>query len=75
MASPEAMQEWKANPVTIDVMALLENEKKRIMELMGNGFFLQLDSKDATFANIAKQVGVIEGIDKVFELLEEDENE
>ena len=76
MINPEAMQECKANPITIEFMALLEKEKQMLLEAMGNGHFLNLENMAESFGAAAKNVGIVEGLDKISELLErEEENE
>ena len=72
MINPEAKQEWLSNPVTLEVLVLLGKEKQRLLESMGNGNFLNLESMEESFGNAAKNVGVVEGIDLVVELLQED---
>jgi len=72
MINPEAIQEWKVNPVTVQVMALLEKEKNRILESMGNGHFLNLENMEESFGNAAKCIGEIQGISRFFDLLEEE---
>jgi hypothetical protein len=72
MINPEAVQEWRANIVTIEMVALLEKEKQRLMEAMGNGNFLNLENMQESFSATAKCVGVIEGIDTACKLLQED---
>jgi hypothetical protein len=75
MINPEAKQEWRGNPVTIEMMELLEQEKQRLMESMGYGHFLNLDNPMGSFGSAAKTVGAIEGINTVFKLLQEEEHE
>jgi len=75
MINPEAVQEWNANPVTVEMMGLLEKEKTRIMESMANGHFLNLDSMETTFGDYANAVGEVAGINRIFTLLQEAENE
>ncbi len=70
MINPEALEEWKANPMTRQVMALLNEEKQNLLVSMGMGHFLNLENMEESFGNAAKNVGVIEGIDKFFNLLE-----
>jgi len=71
MINPEALEEWKANPITLQVMKLLEQEKQNLLEGMGNGHFLNLENMEESFGNAAKCVGVVEGISRFFDLLEE----
>ena len=75
MINPESVQEWRGNPVTIEMLQLLEQEKARIMEAMANGNFLNMDSMEYSFGNTAHAVGEIAGINRVFQLLQEEENE
>ena len=75
MINPEAAQEWKANPVTMEMLAVLENEKQRLMESMANGHFLNLDNPMGSFGSAAKIVGEIEGINTAVKLLQEEDNE
>ena len=71
MISPEAMQEWASNPMTIAFLELLEAEKQRIMEGLGNGHFLNFDNPTGSFGNAAHSVGEISGINRVFQLIQE----
>ena len=75
MVNPEAVQEWRGNPVTIEMLNLLSQEKDRIMESMASGHLLNMDSMEESFGNTAHAVGEIAGISRVFELLQEAENE
>ena len=72
MINPEAVQEWKANPVTMEMMTLLENERQRLMESMANGHFLNLENPMGSFGSAAKIVGEIEGINTAVKLLQEE---
>ena len=72
MINPEAREEWKGNPVTLEMLSVLEQEKQRLMEAMGNGNFLNLESMQESFGSTAKAVGAIEGIDIAAKLLKED---
>ena len=70
--SPEAKQEWKGSPVTIEMMDILEKEKQRLMEAMGNGNFLNLENMQESFGATAKCIGEIAGIDTACKLLQEE---
>ena len=72
MINPEATQEWKANPVTIEMMGVLEQEKQRLMESMANGHFLNLVNPMGSFGSAVKIVGEIEGINQAVKLLQEE---
>ncbi len=72
MIHSEALEEWKANPVTRQVMQLLEEAKQQLLEEMGRGNYLNLQSMEESFGNTAKAVGVVEGIDRFFNLLEKE---
>lgn len=75
MINPEAVQEWRGNPVTIEMLKLLEEEKQRIMEAMGSGQFMNLENMHEAFGSMAKAVGEVSGINRVFQLLQEAEDE
>ena len=75
MINPEAVQEWRANPVTMEMMVLLGKEKQRLLEAMGNGHYLNLENMEESFGNAAKCVGMVEGIDRFFNLIKEEEDE
>lgn len=75
MTNPEEIQEWRSNPVTLEMMVLIEREKQRLMESMGHGHFLNLDNPMGSFGSAAKTVGAIEGINTVFKLLQGDKHE
>jgi len=72
MINPESIQEWKANPVTMEMMGALEKEKQRLMEAMGNGSFLNLDNPMGSFGEAAGMVGEIAGINTACKLLQEE---
>jgi hypothetical protein len=72
MINPEAVQEWKANPVTMEMMVLLEQEKQRLMESMANGHFLNMDNPMGSFGEAAETVGEIKGINQAVKLLSEE---
>ena len=74
MINPEAVQEWMANPVTIEMMGMLKKEKQSILESIGQGHFFTPENMEETFGNTSKVIGVIEGIDKFFNLLKEAKN-
>jgi hypothetical protein len=69
MVNPEAVQEWHASPVTIEMMELLKKEQDRLMKSMAQGHFLNMDNPMGSFGSAAKTVGSIEGIATVFKLL------
>jgi len=75
MVNPEAVQEWKANPVTLAMMELIEQEKQRLMEAMANGHFLNLENMEESFGNTAKFVGKCEGLDTLKNIVEEEADE
>jgi hypothetical protein len=72
--NPEALEEWRGNPITRQVMELVKEEKQRLLESMGNGHFLNLENMEESFGNAAKCVGVVEGVGMFFSLLDREEN-
>ena len=57
---------WKASPITREVFKLLEEEANDIQKQWSEGLFLTSDDQNA------KQIGVIEGINKILYMEVED---
>lgn len=63
----EEFQSWKALPATKEVFKLLEEEKKEIHDAWEEGTFIFSVELNA------KQIGVLEGINKILFMEVEDE--
>lgn len=65
---PEDYEEWRQHPVTLEVFRALEQEARSIMEDLGNGSVLLMDSPHETALSYARKVGEIDGIRRVLEM-------
>ena len=71
MINPEAKEEWKSNPVTLEMLVVIEQEKTRLVEAMGNGNFLNLENMQESFGAMAQCIGEIAGLNTASKLLQE----
>ena len=60
---------WRQDPMTIEVFKHLEKRIKEIEEDLGTGGGLNHSSATETLANTAREVGKIEGIREIFDLV------
>jgi len=73
MINLESKQEWQANPVTMEMMKLIEVEKQRLIKGLADGNYLNLQSMEGSFGETARCVGEIAGITSVENLLSKEE--
>jgi len=75
MVNPEAVQEWKANPVTMAMMEAIEEYKQNLLYAMAQGHYYNPESMEETFGNTAKFCGEVQGIETLKRIITEEENE